>query len=861
MTIRKKILGVIFSLFIVMGILIYAINRFLLINGYIELETRDMIKTTGQVSEQMEAGLSALKRTVGDWAPWDDTYRFIRELNASYIENNLMYSTLANLNLNLMLFVDTEGRIKFLRAIDLENETLLDEKDENYARLLEQFPMLLRNEAQQEVVSGYAVFNDQIVRLCSAPIMTSRFQGPVMGTLVVGNYIDPREIERLEKNLKIPLEIQKTRPGVPGPDFLKEETRSQGDRFLIERPARDMITSSILFESLSKDPLFILEVKKKRDIYLQGEQTLIYLLLSLGGVALFFMVVVLVFLEKTVLYRLHRLSRDVKKITRQGHGKDRVLLSGKDEITSLSLDINRMLEKLWENEKRYHTLFESASDPILLLKEDIIVDCNLKALELFGCGKTRMVGKNPGFFSPERQPDGEPSILKFRKIVETSFAKEVFLLEWVYLKKDNTVLETEMNLARIDLPSGNHIQAIIRDITERKQSETDKLKAQKIADDQEKFALIGRIAGKMAHDFNNVLGVIMGNAELSLMDCPHDKTRQTLDLILEQTLRGKNLTKNLVAFAKDQEPRQEFFSINDKIDLVLNLMRRDLEGIEVVTEKGPDMPEVLADPGMIEHALINLIQNSIHALSLTESPRIILRTYSRKNHVCFEIEDNGCGIPKESLDKIYEPSFTLKGSKDISGSYKAGIKGTGYGMSNIKKYIEQHMGNISVESKSGAGTQFTIRLPVIRQEFPAEAKTKIQKEKAYFEKYILLVEDETDIAEVQSRTLMQPPCNHKVDIAGNGRTAMELFERNPYDLVSLDYVLPGNMNGMDVYHHIRSLHKTIPVLFISGNIEFLESIKDLKQKDPCIDHLSKPCQNKEYIDSISRLFERTRAGN
>ena len=92
MTIRKKILGVIFSLFIVMGILIYIINRFLLINGYIELETRDMIKTTGQVSERMEADLSALKRTVGDWAPWDDTYRFIRDLNASYIENNPVVS-------------------------------------------------------------------------------------------------------------------------------------------------------------------------------------------------------------------------------------------------------------------------------------------------------------------------------------------------------------------------------------------------------------------------------------------------------------------------------------------------------------------------------------------------------------------------------------------------------------------------------------------------------------------------------------------------------------------------------------------------------------------------------------------------
>ncbi|MDA8136349.1 MAG: ATP-binding protein [Desulfobacteraceae bacterium] len=859
MTIRKKILGVIFSLFVVMGILIYAINRFWLINGYIELETRDMIKTTGQVAERMEADLSALKRTVGDWAPWDDTYQFIQELNASYIDNNLMYSTLANLNLNFMLFVDTEGRIKFLRVIDLENETLLDEKEEDYTRLLETYPMLLRNEAQQEVVSGYAVFNDHIVRICSAPIMTSQFQGPVMGTLVMGNYINHREIKRLEKNLKIPLEIQKTMPANSGRDFFKEETRSMGNRFLIERPDRHMITSSIVFESLSKDPLFTLEVKKNRDIYLQGEQTLIYLLLSLGGVGLLFMMAVLIFLEKTVLYRLHRLSTDVKKIARQGHGKDRVLMSGKDEIASLSLDINQMLEKLRENEKRYHTLFESASDPILLLKEDLIVDCNLKALEFFGCEKNQMIGKNPGFFSPETQPDGEPSILKFRKMMETSLAKDVFLLEWLYLKNDNTVFETEMNLARIDLPSGNHIQAIIRDITERKQSETDRLRAQKIAADQEKFALIGRIAGKMAHDFNNILGVIMGNAELSLMDCPHDKTRKTLELIFEQTRRGKNMTKNLVAFAKDQEPKQEFFNINDKIDLVLNLMRKDLEGIEVVTEKSRDMPELLADPGMIEHALINLIQNSIHALSLTEAPCITLRTYSRENSVCFEIEDNGCGIPQESLDRIYEPSFTLKGSKDISGSYKAGIKGTGYGMSNIKKYIEQHKGNIAVESKPGAGTQFTVSLPVIGQELTIGDKTKTQKGRVCFEKYILLVEDENDIAEVQSRILMQAPCNHRVDIAGDGPTAMDLFGRNPYDLVSLDYVLPGDMNGMDVYHHIRSLNKTIPVLFISGNIEFLESIKDLKQKDPCIDHLSKPCQNKEYMDTISRLFERTRA--
>jgi len=393
------------------------------------------------------------------------------------------------------------------------------------------------------------------------------------------------------------------------------------------------------------------------------------------------------------------------------------------------------------------------------------------------------------------------------------------------------------------------------DITERKKAEAEKLISQEMAGEHKKQALVGQIAGKMAHDFNNILGIIMGNTELAILDCQEPSTKKTLELIYEQTIRGKNLTKNLVAFAKDQEPKQEFFSISEKIELVLNLLKKDLEGIQLRKEESPDVPELLADPGMIEHALVNLIQNSIHALSLVEHPRIIVRAYSRDNHICFEIEDNGCGISQDNLEHIYEPSFTLKGSKDVAGSYKAGIKGTGYGMSNVKKYIEQHKGSISIESESGSGTKFTISLPVIKKELTIEEKTEIRKGKAHFKKYILLVEDETAIADVQYRILTQEPCNHKVDIANKGQVAMDLLGRNKYDLVSLDYVLPGGINGMDIYHHIRLSDKTIPILFISGNIEFIESIKELKQKDTAIDHLSKPCKNIDYVNGINKLFE------
>ncbi len=414
-----------------------------------------------------------------------------------------------------------------------------------------------------------------------------------------------------------------------------------------------------------------------------------------------------------------------------------------------------------------------------------------------------------------------------------------------------------------------NLMLMITDISAHKQAEIEKIKAQEYAAGQEKQALVGQIAGKIAHDFNNILGVIMGNAELSLLDCDSPEIKKTLELIFEQTIQGKNLTKNLVAFAKDQEIKQEFFNINQKIDLVLDLLKKDLKDIELVKEFKEGLPSLLADSGMIEHAIVNLLQNSIHAIGKVENPRIILRTncidngWVEENYVdesiCIEIEDNGCGIPKEHLDNIYLPSFTLKGSKDISGSYSKDVRGTGYGMSNIKKYVEQHKGTIAVKSEPGIGTKFSIYLPVTKKELTSKEKEEISKTELQFEKNILLVEDEKAIADIQSRILTHEPFNHKVDIAHDGKTAIELLKQNVYDFISLDYVLPGNINGMDIYNHIRETNKIVPILFISGNIEFLESIKELKQKDTNIDHLSKPCQNKEYLSRVNELLERASA--
>ncbi|HCY83726.1 MAG TPA: hypothetical protein DHV36_01165 [Desulfobacteraceae bacterium] len=395
-----------------------------------------------------------------------------------------------------------------------------------------------------------------------------------------------------------------------------------------------------------------------------------------------------------------------------------------------------------------------------------------------------------------------------------------------------------------------------QDMKRRQEEEAEKIRVQALVAEQKKYALVGQIAGKMAHDFNNVLGIIMGNVELMMMDCRDKKMCNALQLVIDQTIRGKNLTKNLVAFAKDQEPRHVFFDVNEKLELAVNLMKKDTDKVVFHLEHGR-IPKLFADPGMIEHALVNLLQNAIHAVSKTPSAEVFWRSWVEGGSICFEIEDNGCGIPEAYLDRVFEPGFTLKGGRDLSGAYERGIKGTGYGLSNVEKYVTQHGGSVRVRSQVNAGAVVTICLPLVEKDLTTSEKEELVAERLYSGKSILLVEDEFPISDIQQRMLAHPPFGHQVDVAVDGAEAIRLLDHNTYDCVSLDYILPGTINGMDVYNHIRKRDEQLPVLFVSGNLEFLESVKELKLRDKMVDHVSKPCPNRVYVERINLLIGKT----
>jgi len=512
---------------------------------------------------------------------------------------------------------------------------------------------------------------------------------------------------------------------------------------------------------------------------------------------------------------------------------------------------------LRESEERFRSVHQTAPLAFVIWdKNTHVTDWNKKAEEMFGWSKKEVVGHSFfDFLIPEKdRPRVEDIVKKLMKGELLSYSTNDNLT-----KKGKTIT-CEWNNSILHDNYGNIIGAMSLglDITDRKQAEEEGRKVLEFAAEQSKHALIGQVAGKMAHDFNNILMGIMGNAQLAILNCDDEKIKEKLKHINEFSERGKDITHNLISFSKDQEPKQTFFKIEDKIELVLKMLEKELTGIEVNRNYKPGISELLADPGMIQDALTNILQNSIHAMSKVENPSLNLKVYSQDDKVYFEIEDNGCGIPKEHQDSIFTPSFSLKGSNDTAGAYKTGIKGTGYGMSNVKKYIvEKHKGNILLESEVGKGTKIIIALKIIKDHLSSEEKKEVAQSQIYDKRRILLVEDESAIADVQYQILTQAPFHHIVSIAVNGQMAIDVFDRNKFDIVSLDYMLPGNINGLDFYSHIRKKDKDIPVMFISGNIEFLESMNYLKEKDPNLEHLSKPINNLDYVNKINELIEKS----
>lgn len=344
-----------------------------------------------------------------------------------------------------------------------------------------------------------------------------------------------------------------------------------------------------------------------------------------------------------------------------------------------------------------------------------------------------------------------------------------------------------------------------------------------------KMQAVGQLAGGVAHDFNNVLTAILGTCDLMLMrHTPGDSDYDDIQQIRANSNRAASLTRQLLAFSRQQTLRPEVLQLPDVVADVSQMLRRLIgEKIQLIVTHDRDLGPVRADPTQLEQVIVNLAVNARDAMQsrgdgsgrLTLSTRRVTTADVRAmrseiipvgEYTALRVEDTGTGISPEHLGKIFEPFFTTKEQG----------KGTGLGLSTVYGIVKQSGGFIFADSKVGAGTLFTVYLPVDHAgpgaTRPLAKPTEAPRQWAGGGR-ILLVEDEDPVRVVAERALTRQ--GYQVTSARDGEEGLELVQQGGrFDLVVSDVVMP-TMDGPAMARHIREIAPELPVLFMSGYAE------------------------------------------
>lgn len=374
-------------------------------------------------------------------------------------------------------------------------------------------------------------------------------------------------------------------------------------------------------------------------------------------------------------------------------------------------EIHKLIE---EQEKQYLLLFNTANDAIFLVDEDIFLECNSKTLELFGCSKEEIIGHSPYEFSPEFQPDGRLSQEKALEKIHLALAGENQRFEWRHCRLDKQEFDSEVSLNSLVLGGKKILQAIVRDISERKETEK---KLQAMAQDlfvmneaKDKFFSI------LAHDLKGPFNAILGFSEVltSEWDRYEDHELQHFIRNIQQSAnRAYKLLLNLLEWSRSQTGRMEYhpalIDLSGIVNETILLQHHYAESKEIKIFSDINFNTlVFADENMLRTVLRNLIENAVKYSHSGGKVTVEIETASARSQefLTVVVKDNGVGIPEKEIPKLFaiDQEFKMPGTADE--------KGTGLGLILCKELVEKNKGTIHVESQQGKGSRFSFTIPL-----------------------------------------------------------------------------------------------------------------------------------------------------
>ena len=482
-------------------------------------------------------------------------------------------------------------------------------------------------------------------------------------------------------------------------------------------------------------------------------------------------------------------------------------------LVSISTDITERKhaeESLSKSERKFSSTFHL--NPSAMAISDIVtskfIDVNEAFTSQTGYSREEIIGKSAEDLQMWVNPDDRKQIINTLKEKGEVKSTEVLMR----VKNDN-IRNVLFSARFIEIEQDHYLLTFALDISERKRLQEQLLQSQKLE-------AVGILAGGVAHDFNNILGAIIGYAEITMDKmATEDPLRKNLGKILDAAQRSSNITRQLLAFARKQVIAPVLLDLNESVETTLKMIRRLIgENIELTWSPATSPCKVMMDPSQLDQVLLNLCVNARDAIggigritietdivSFDEDYCLSHGDITTGKYIQLSVSDNGCGMDKETQKHIFEPFFTTKSLG----------QGTGMGLATVYGIVKQNKGFIHVYSEPGAETTFKIYIPLYAGETPTVSKVIVQDLPRSRGETILMVEDDPMILEMS--LMMLKNLGYSVLSAATPGEAIRIVREHCSEihLFITDVVLP-EMNGRDLAKQILAIRPMIKHLFMSG---------------------------------------------